>query len=124
MGRVLKPGATLLIRVPAIQALYGPHDKSLRTAHRYSAGELKGIIEASGMKVLRTTYANSLLLPIAVTRRLIQRFSGSEEAGSDVKPVAAPLNLALKTVLSSEAFILNRTRLPIGLSVIALARKS
>lgn len=123
MARVLRPGGSFFVRVPANQALYGPHDKILHTQHRYSAGELAAKIEAAGLQVVRTTYANTWLFPVALARRLLARLNKNAAAESDVRPVPSLLNAALQAVLSSEAEIIKRTRLPLGLSVMALARK-
>lgn len=123
MARVLRPGGSLLVRVPAFQALYGPHDVTLHTQHRYSVGEMADMIERAGMKLVQTTYANTILFPVAVARRLFAKVSGKAADESDVRPVPEPLNMALTAVLSAEAEIIKHTRLPFGLSVIALATK-
>ena len=39
-------------------------------------------------------------------------------------PVPPLLNQALQAILSSEALLIKRTRLPVGLSVMALAEKT
>jgi SAM-dependent methyltransferase len=121
LARVLRPGGTLITRVPAYQALYGPHDAAIRTRHRYTAGEMTNKIERSGLRPLQATYANALLLPIALARRLLAKRLGGRE--SDVRPVPAPLNALLQAVLALEAPLLARTSLPFGLSVMVVARK-
>jgi SAM-dependent methyltransferase len=122
LSRVLRPGGMLLVRTPAYQSLYGPHDVSLHTKHRYTTSEMAKKLERAGLQVVRTTYANAFLFPIAGARRLLAKLRGSG-GESDVRPVSKPLNTALGAVLMAEAAILKRTRLPFGLSVIALARK-
>jgi len=123
LARVMRPGASLVVRVPAFQALYGPHDVTLHTKHRYSTGEIAGKIENAGLRLVQTTYANTFLFPIALVRRTIAKFLQQGTDQSDVRAVAEPLNTALTAVLGAEAAILQRTQLPFGLSVIALARK-
>src|SRR5437762_1031192 len=71
LRRVLKPGAGLLVRVPAFQYLYGPHDRVLHTRHRYAAAEMKAKLADAGLIPLRTTYANTILFPVALGRRLL-----------------------------------------------------
>ncbi len=112
-----------MVRVPAFQFLYGPHDVVLHTRHRYSAGEMSARLETAGFEVLKTTYANTLLFPVALARRLLAKFLRPAAEDSDVRPVPWPLNAALTAVLSAESLALSKFRLPFGLSVIALARK-
>jgi SAM-dependent methyltransferase len=123
LARVMKPGGTLLVRTPAFQALYGSHDRTLHTKHRYTTGEMAAKMRAAGLEVLDTTYANTILFPVALARRLFNKLRGKPPGESDVRGVPEPLNKALTAVLSTEAKIIERTRLPFGLSVIALARK-
>jgi SAM-dependent methyltransferase len=123
MTRVLRPGGTLLVRTPAFQSLYGPHDKTLHTQHRYSTNEMAAKMRKAGLHVVETTYANTILFPVAVARRLLAKARGAGGDESDVRPVPKPLNTALTGVLGIEAMLLERMRLPVGLSVIALAQK-
>jgi ubiquinone/menaquinone biosynthesis C-methylase UbiE len=120
--RVMRPGGTLYVRTPAFQALYGGHDVTLHTRHRYTTNEVARKMRQAGLEVLQSTYANTLLFPIAATRRMIAKVRGS--AGeSDVRAVNPMLNTALKALFSLEASILPRTSMPVGLSVITIARK-
>jgi hypothetical protein len=48
---------------------------------------------------------------------------GDAPLRSDVRPVAEPLNKLLEGILSLEARLVARSGLPIGLSVLTLARK-
>ena len=123
LARVLRPGGLFFVRTPALQALYGSHDATLQTRHRYTAGEMARKIEQAGMQVLETTYANTVLFPVALVRRLLAKLRNKPPGESDVRGVPGPLNRALTEVLRAEARILGKTRLPVGLSVIALARK-
>jgi hypothetical protein len=75
----------------------------------------------------RVTYANALLFPLAVLWRWLRR-SLTGAPRSDVKPLPIGLhwlNPLLVWVLGIEAWWLKYLpwRLPVGLSVIALARK-
>jgi SAM-dependent methyltransferase len=123
LGRVVKPGGTVLVRVPAFQFLYGPHDVVLHTSHRYSAPEMAAKLEEAGLRLVGTTYANTLLFPVALARRLLARFGRATPTDSDVRPVPAPLNSLLTRVLSLEAPLISRVRLPFGLSLVAIARR-
>jgi SAM-dependent methyltransferase len=124
MARVLKPGGRVIVRVPAFQSLYGPHDVTLHTKHRYSMRELSRKVEKAGLALRQTTYANTFLFPVALVRRLLAKVRPGSGDESDVRPVAAPLNKLLTAVLDIEAALIKRTQLPFGLSVIVLARKA
>jgi ubiquinone/menaquinone biosynthesis C-methylase UbiE len=122
--RVLRPGGLLLLRLPAFEFLRGAHDKTVHTRHRYTAAEVGRKLRQAGLEPLRLTYANSLLFPVAAAERVAQRISGkAEEGGSDVGETAGWLNSLLLVPLRIEARLLPWVNLPVGLSVLALARK-
>ncbi|MDW8009071.1 MAG: methyltransferase domain-containing protein [Chloroflexota bacterium] len=121
--RVLRPGGALLVRVPAYQWLWSDHDRVLRTHHRYGAGELGRKLGRAGFEVLRLTYANTLLFPVAAVRRLLQR-AGIGGGKSDLMPVPGPVNRACLALMTLEATLVRSASLPFGLSVVALARRT
>jgi SAM-dependent methyltransferase len=128
MFRVLKPGGVCFVRVAAYERLKSGHDAALSTHHRYNLDELKAKLETAGFEVVRTTYANSYLLPVAVVRRLLLKKIGLADKGSDVKPMPpnlAWLNRIFTKILEREAKTLQnpKAKLAFGLSAICLARK-
>jgi SAM-dependent methyltransferase len=129
MCRVLRPGGIVFVRVAAYEWLRSGHDEALGTHQRYNLRTLRQRIERAGFRVLRTTYANSFLLPVAVARRLVMKRLRLADPGSDVKPLAPWLrwlNTAMKNVLLVEARWLKHQshELPSGLSAICLAEKA
>ncbi len=122
LNRVLKTGGYLLVTVPALRLLWGPHDVANGHYRRYTLGGLRGVIEASGFEVVRATYFNTLLFPIVLATRLLGRLR-SKAAASDIGEVPRLLNAALETVFSLEAPLLRRGSLPVGVSALCLARK-
>jgi len=121
MARVLRPGGLLLVRVPALRMLWGAHDEAVHSRHRYTRSEVRRLLEAAGLQVVRATYANTVLLPLVAARRGLDRLTGRE--GSDVGFLPAPLEWAFRCVLRGEALWVRRFSLPLGTSVFALARK-
>ena len=121
MARVLRPRGLLLVRVPALRALWGAHDEAVHSRHRYTRGELRALLEEQGLALLRLTYGNCLLFPLVAARRTLDRLTGRQ--GSDVGFLPAPLEWAFRTVLRGEAALLRRASLPLGTSLFALARK-
>lgn len=128
MYRVLRPGGLGFVRAAAFEWLRSGHDKALATHKRYRLSELSSRLERNGFVVLRTTYANSLLLPTAAFRRLVLKRVGLADSGSDVKPLPPwlkPLNTIMRLVLQVEAAWLRTMplNLPAGVSAICVVRK-
>lgn len=119
-ARVLAPQGRLLIREPAYDWLRGAHDRAVSTVHRFTARELKRLLEAAGLDILRTTYANTLLFLPAVIHRMS---ATTRDERSDVRAVSPVANGLLESLLKLEAWLVRRANLPFGLSVIALAVK-
>jgi SAM-dependent methyltransferase len=126
--RVLSPGGIAFVRVAAYEWMKSGHDEAINTKRRYALGALVKKMEEAGFRILRTTYANSLLLPVAAFRRLVLKRLGLADSGSDVKPLAPQLqwlNSALIRALHAEARWLRSShkQLPAGLSAICIAIK-
>ena len=128
MHRVLRADGICFVRVPAYEWMRSGHDAALATQRRYTLGQLRKKMEQAGFHVLRATYANSFLLPVAAFRRLVLKRLRLSDTGSDVKPLPPQLkwlNSLLGGALKTEAHLLRRSRarLPAGLSAICIARK-
>ena len=126
--RVLRPGGIAFVRVAAYKWMMSGHDKALGTQRRYTLHELMEKMERAGFNVLRTSYANSFLFPVATFRRLLLKRIGVADSGSDVKPLPRPLNWLnhiFTGVLYSEGRLLkySSAKLPFGLSAICVAEK-
>jgi SAM-dependent methyltransferase len=123
LGRVLRPGGILLVRVPALQALWGAHDTEVQSRHRYTRGELRALLTSAGLEVLRATYCNSILFPVLFGRRTLDRALARE--GSDVGFLPRPVEWAFRRALLAEAALVRAgLSLPVGASVVAVARKA
>ncbi|MGH7331964.1 MAG: class I SAM-dependent methyltransferase [Candidatus Rokuibacteriota bacterium] len=127
--RVLRPGGIAFIRVAAYQWMRSGHDDVLGTHRRYSLARVRAKIESAGLRVVRATYANSVLLPVAMVRRLVLTRVGLGAGDSDVKPLPPSLswlNGALRGALEAEARVLRHPRatLPAGLSAICVAERA
>jgi SAM-dependent methyltransferase len=122
--RVLKPEGLFVLRVPAHDWLRGEHDRLVHTRHRYSPAEVRAKLEAAGFNVEQLTWANALLFPPAVAKRLLERLSSdSADAEPDLWQPPGPVNIALESAIAVEALAIPRgVPLPFGLSVLAVAR--
>lgn len=129
MFRVLRPGGVAFVRVAAYEWMRSGHDEALGTQRRYTLAQLVERMERAGFIVRRATYANALLLPAAVLRRLVLKRIGLADGGSDVKPLPRSLGWlhhVLVSALAAEARLLRRpgVNLPAGLSAICVGERS
>lgn len=122
-ARVLKPGGHLLLRVPAYNWLRGHHDKVVHTEHRFVAGELKEAYTAVGLTAVRLTYANTLLFPAALGKRLAEQIFPVDGETSDIHPNPPWQDNLFSRFLFAEAAWLQKFGLPFGLSLIAIGQK-
>jgi SAM-dependent methyltransferase len=125
-ARVLRPHGHLLVRVAAYDRVRGEHDRASRVVYRYRRSGLARALQSAGYKVERITYANSVLLPVALAKRVWEARrpdTPEDEVQSDFWLPPAPVNAFLATVLRVENRIIRSgLSLPSGLSVVALAR--
>jgi SAM-dependent methyltransferase len=123
--RVLKPGGLFLLRVPAHDWLRGEHDRLVHTRHRYGRQEIARKLVQSGFAVQQLSWANTVLFPPAVAKRLLERSNGHDSVGSepDLWQPPGPINAILENAVALEALAIpRRVPLPFGLSLLAVAR--
>ncbi|MEI7644907.1 MAG: methyltransferase domain-containing protein [Chloroflexales bacterium] len=120
--RVMRPGGRLLMRLPAYEFLRSRHDRQVHTRRRYTARTAKQLLAESGFFVERTSYALSLLFPIPLAQRLLERVTPDHGDESAMGAPAPLLNAALRWPMALEAaWIGMGGSLPFGLSIICLA---
>ena len=122
--RAVAPGGALLVTVPAYQWLWSGHDEINHHHRRYTRRSLQRVAEQAGWSQVRTTYFNSLLLPVAILLRVLDRFSTkTTESSLDLWIPPEPLNWLLQRPLALEAALIARGgRIPAGLSLLAVFR--
>jgi len=124
LRRVVTPGGCLLVTVPAYQWLWSGHDEVNHHHRRYTRRSLREVGERAGWKQVRTTYFNSLLLPVAMVLRIMDRFSRkTTESSLDLWVPPQPLNWLMERPLALEAALIARGgRIPAGLSLLSVFR--
>lgn len=124
LRRVVAPDGSLLVTVPAYQWLWSGHDEINHHFRRYTRSSLQRTAEQAGWREVRATYFNSLLLPVAVLLRVLERFSRKPtESSLDLWVPPRPLNRLLERPLLLEARMIGRGwRIPAGLSLLAVFR--
>ncbi len=125
MHRVLKPGGIALFNVAALDILKGSHSALANERRRYTAPRLRAKLEAAGFEIIRLSYTNMTTLPITLAVRLAQRARGHrDEAGeAEMEVPPAPLNAVLAAALQLEAGLFSAVPLPVGSSVMCVARR-
>ena len=126
IARVLKPGGSALITVAAFEALRGGHSTFSNEVRRYTTGSLSKTLTRHGLVVVRASYTHATLFPLLLLVRGWQRWRGGGEPASsegDLVVPSAPVNALLSAALTVESWLLRFANLPVGSSVICLARK-
>lgn len=120
--RVLKPGGTLILNMPAYEWLHSAHDIRVHNARRSTAQGLRMQLEAAGYARVETRYWNALLFPLMVLqRKIIAR--GAQHA-SDVGDFPAWLDTLLYGVTKLEHGLARiGLRYPAGGSILAIATR-
>jgi SAM-dependent methyltransferase len=127
LARVLKPGGSLVLNLPAYEALRSRHDAAVHTRQRFTRRGLLRLLAEAGLRVRTATYRNTLLFPAAALMRLVRRSAPGGPATkptSEVFPMPRTMNRLLKAPLALEnRWIRAGGRLPFGLSVLCVATK-
>lgn len=121
-ARVVQPGGTVVVAVPAYNWAWSDHDVVLGHRRRYTRRTLLEAAAAAGLVVQRCTYYHSWLVPLALAVRrtpLRRLLRGEAEEASYVNPT---VNRLLGAVTAVERAASRLFDLPTGLSVMLVAR--
>lgn len=122
--RICRPGGILLLTDSALPILRSQHDEAYHASRRYTASELRRKVTQAGFEVEKLTYVNTLLLPFVFLVRLWKRYvHNGNVPTSDLWAMPAWLNAVLYAIYSLEATLITRVNLPIGSSLVCVARK-
>jgi len=127
VSRVLKPGGRLLLHVAALKILHGKHSVLSEETRRYTKASLRSLVESAGFSIDRLTFDHFSLLPIMLPVRVWHRLTAKDgvvAAGEgEITVPMAPVNAALTALVSLEALALRAVDMPIGSSLMCLARR-
>jgi SAM-dependent methyltransferase len=128
MHRVLVPGGALVLNVAAMPLLRGNHSVLALERRRYTRPMLRERLARAGFRVVRLTHTNAVLFPLVAAVRLAQRVLGladsEADATAEIRVPPAPINAALAALLGLEARLVRRVDLPVGSSLLCLARRA
>lgn len=121
--RVLAPGGTLVLNLPAYQWLHSAHDRRVHNLRRFTAGGARRAVEAAGFVGIEARYWNSLLLPLMILQRKVLKPCGTG-GGSDVALYPAWLDATLHAVTEAERLAARAgLRYPAGGSILLVATR-
>lgn len=122
---LLPKGGYFIASVPAYQWLWSHHDIMHMHYRRYNKSNFVNLLTSAGFGIQYSTYFNSFLLPAAVLKRFVDRFTGKakEKNPPPVDEVSPFLNSLFTNIFSAEASFLPAVSFPFGLSIIVIARK-
>jgi SAM-dependent methyltransferase len=123
IARVLRPGGSAIISVPAHQWLFSEHDEALHHFRRYSKAALRDVLERGGLRIRRLFYWNAVLFPAICVHRLLVKPRRGQEPRSDTGSSPWLINEALTALLAAEAAVLRHAPLPWGASLVAVAER-
>jgi SAM-dependent methyltransferase len=113
--RVLSPGGTALIAVPADMRLWSAHDVAVGHVRRYDRESLRRILTDAGLVIDDMWSWNVLLRPVARYRR-------RKSTGSDLEELSPLTNSVLRGIIAAERLLPVRG-LP-GVSLVVQARSA
>jgi len=120
--RVLRPGGTALITVPAFSSLWGLQDIKSHHYRRYRMAPFLRLLERSSLVIEKKFYFNYLLfVPIYVARQVISLFGVELDSENEVNNVV--LNRLLGLVFRFDVTTAPFLKPPFGVSILALVHR-
>lgn len=131
LARVLKPGGTLMISVPAYQWAWSSFDDANGHHRRYTRKRTVQAVEMAGLHVDRATYAFAAVFPLFAIQRVITRLAERIKRHGKATPadvvelpsVSPRLSALLLRLCRLDQWLLRHINLPLGSSVVLAASK-
>jgi SAM-dependent methyltransferase len=118
--RCLQPGAIAIFNLPAYGWLLSAHDRRVHNVRRFTGRQARALLTGNGFRVLRSSYWNTLLFPLMLIHRLLER----DDAESDVRDYPRWLDALFSTALAVERLAIGAgISLPFGGSLIVVAAR-
>lgn len=121
LNRLLAPDGVIIVTVPAYDFLWCDHDTLHFHQRRYTRRQLSALARVAGLRVAYSSYFNCLLFPLIAGVRFFERLTNKK--GSDMKMPARWINKLLKSIFSSERYLLPGLRYPFGVSLLEVLKK-
>jgi ubiquinone/menaquinone biosynthesis C-methylase UbiE len=106
MARIVRPGGVVIVTLAALEGLRGDHSEVWQELRRYTPATARRLVEAARF-----------------VQRLTRRWGRSVRADTDIVVPIGPVNLLLTVLVSAEAALVRHVPMPIGSSLLVVARK-
>jgi len=124
LREALRPGGAAVVTVPALTWLWSDHDVVNGHHRRYERRGLTEVIDRAGLSLVHVSSFNTVLLPGIALARLGQRLRPRPVTpDSDFTMPSARVNAVLTRAMGAERSVVARRGLPIGVSLVAVARR-
>jgi SAM-dependent methyltransferase len=126
MARVLKPGGYAVLNVTALEFLRADHAEVWKELRRYTPASAGRLVGDSGLQVVRISFVFASLFPIMLSVRMWQKLLRpfrEPQGDSELEVPPEPINAALTWLVEKEAALSRRVPMPIGSSLLIVARK-
>ena len=123
-NRLLTKNGKLIIFSPAFNFLWGLQDQVSHHRRRYRSFELREKLKKVGLEISKMTYVNFFLFPMVFSGRMLFRifpYPSNMINEADLSPQWS--NTLLKKIFASEKLLIRKINLPIGASILCVARK-
>ena len=128
MRRLLKPGGTVVLTLAAFEALRGDHAIAWNEVRRYTPARAARLVADAGLQLERTSFMFASVFPVIAGARLAQRltrpFRSAIRDDIDMRVPAWPVNAVLTGLVLAEARLARAVPMPIGSSILVVARKA
>lgn len=120
--RVLTPGGTAILTVPAFPSLWGLQDEVSHHKRRYRMSHILRLLKEKRFNIHSAFHFNFILfVPIWLTRQIIRTCRIKLKSENQVNTVF--FNAILKAVFLFDVWMAPRLRLPLGVSIFAKITK-
>jgi SAM-dependent methyltransferase len=127
MARVTRPGGAVVATVAALAILSGDHAEVWQEVRRYGPRTLTRLFVDAGLTPQRPAFIFGsifpLMLGVRITQRLLRPYRPLRP-DTDIAVPSAPVNALLTGLLQTEAALSRRVPMPIGSSLLIVARKA
>jgi len=121
--KLLKPGGSLVIEVPAGPYLFDGYDAELHHFRRYSATELKRKLSGAGFIIVRQSHLGFILYPAFVAVKLFNKWFKFKQHKTVVRDQASSTSGSslVRWAMSIETNYFANIHLPVGIRTLAVA---